>query len=247
MQSEGFTRYRHWDFKATLPDKYPLLLHFPYYLLYSSQVVKQADLVMALYLCGDVFSPEQKLRDFIYYEAITSRDSSLSASGQAIVAAEVGYLDLAYQYLRETAFVDLQDLSGNTADGIHLAAMGGAWLVCVAGFGGMRDYGEQLRLAPKLPPALTGMTFRLTWRGVLLHVRIEPGEVTYEVVEGDELSFLHYEEELTVTGGKPVTRPIPPRPTDLPPVKQPYGRGAGVRGIVLEADSTGLTTPRPRQ
>ena len=247
MQSDGFTRYRHWDFRATPPDEYPLLLHFPYYLLYSSQVVKQADLVMALYLCGDAFSREQKLRDFIYYEAITPRDSSLSASSQAIVAAEVGYLELAYQYLLETAFVDLQDLSGNTADGIHLAAMGGAWLVCVAGFGGLRDYGEQLRLAPKLPPSLTGMSFRLTWRGVLLVVRIKPGEVTYELLEGDELSFLHHEEEITVTCDGPVTRRIPPHPTDLPEVQQPYGRGAGIRGIILEAESTGLGIPRPRQ
>lgn len=246
MQSEGFTRYRHWDFHATPPEQYPLLLHFPYYLLYSSQVVKQADLVMALYLCGDSFSPEQKLTDFCYYEAITSRDSSLSASSQAIVAAEVGYLDLAYQYLRETAFVDLQDLSGNTSDGIHLAAMGGAWLVCVAGFGGMRDYGNQLRLSPKLPPALTRMTFRLTWRGKRLRVRIDQGEVTYDLLEGDALEFLHYNEPVKVTADGPLTRSYEP-PPDLPPVKQPYGRGAGVRGIVLEADSTGLTTPRPRQ
>ena len=89
-QSGGFTRYRHWDFAATPAEDYPLLLHYPYYLLYSSQVIKQADLVLALYLCGDAFSAEQKRRDFDYYEAITVRDSTLSASMQAIVAAETG-------------------------------------------------------------------------------------------------------------------------------------------------------------
>src|SRR5690606_20702358 len=94
-QSDGFTRYRRWDFEAVEPEQYPLMLHRPYYTLYSSQVVKQADLVFALYLCGDCFSPEQKLRDFDYYEQITVRDSSLSAPIQAIVAAEVGHLDLA--------------------------------------------------------------------------------------------------------------------------------------------------------
>ena len=96
---------------STTPAQYPLLLHYPYYLLYSSQVVKQADLVFALYICGDHFDPEQKRRDFEYYERITVRDSSLSASIQAIVAAEVGHLDLAYDYFRETAFVDLHDLA----------------------------------------------------------------------------------------------------------------------------------------
>jgi alpha,alpha-trehalose phosphorylase len=121
QQSEGFTRYRSLDFAAIRPDEYPLLLHFPYYLLYSSLVVKQADLVFALYVCGDCFAPEQKRKDFEYYERITVRDSSLSACIQAIVAAEVGHLELAYDYFRETALVDLHDIAGNIANGLHLA------------------------------------------------------------------------------------------------------------------------------
>src|SRR6185503_19680417 len=110
-----------WDFSAMQPGDYPLLLHYPYYLLYSSQVVKQADLVFALYVCGDRFNAEQKAKDFEYYEAITVRDSSLTAAIQAIVAAEVGHLDLACEYFRESAFVDLRDLAGNTAEGLHMA------------------------------------------------------------------------------------------------------------------------------
>jgi alpha,alpha-trehalose phosphorylase len=141
-QSEAFTRYRRWDFEATPPDDYPMLLNFPYYLLYSSQLVKQADLVFALYTCGDHFDAEQKERDFDYYERITVRDSSLSASIQAIVAAEVGHLELAYDYFGETAFIDLRDLAFNTRDGLHLASLAGTWLAAVAGLGGMRDQGE---------------------------------------------------------------------------------------------------------
>lgn len=245
-QSDGFTRYRHWDFKKTQPEEYPLLLHFPYYLLYSSQVIKQSDLVMALYLCGDSFTPEQKLRDFTYYESITVRDSSLSASTQAIVAAEVGYLHLAYQYLRETAYVDLHNLAGNTDDGVHLAAMGGTWLVCVAGFGGMRDHGEILQFAPRLPPSLIRMSFRVMMRGACLRVLIEPGQVTYEIIEGDELEFMHYCDRVTVTSGEPVTLPYAD-PPKLPEVKQPYGRGAAEKGVGVEMDSTGFGTRRPRQ
>ena len=77
------------------PDQYPLLLHFPYFDLYRKQVVKQADLVLAMHLCGDAFTPEQKPRNFDYYEALTVRDSSLSACTQAVIAAEVGHLELA--------------------------------------------------------------------------------------------------------------------------------------------------------
>ena len=105
QQCNGFTRLRKWDFETTPPDHYPLLLHYHNYTLYSSQVVKQADLIFAIYLCGDRWEAEQKERDFAYYESVTVRDSSLSAAIQAVVAAEVGYLELAWDYLIETAFI----------------------------------------------------------------------------------------------------------------------------------------------
>jgi len=193
-QSEGFTRYRHWDFDAMTDEDYPLMLHYPYYLLYSSQVAKQADLVFALYLCGDQFDIDQKRRDFDYYEAITVGDSSLSAPIQAIVAAEVGHLDLAYNYFRETAFVDLHDLSGNTSDGLHVASLAGAWLVAVAGFGGMRDYGETLAFAPSLPTSLTRLSFRLVYRGRRLRVDISNNDVRYELLAGEPLELVHHGE-----------------------------------------------------
>ena len=184
-QSELFTRQRHWNFERTPPEHYPLLLHYPYYVLYSSQVVKQADLVFALYACGDRFSDEQKARDFEYYERITVRDSSLSACVQAIVAAEVGHTDLAYDYLGETAFIDLRDLAFNTRDGVHLAALAGSWLVAVAGFGGMRDHGETLQFAPRLPAKLTRLSFRLLYRGRRLRVIVGRTEAHYELLDGD--------------------------------------------------------------
>jgi len=194
QQSEGFTRYRRWDFEATREDEYPLMLHFPYYLLYSSQVVKQADVVFALYICSDCFSDEQKRRDFDYYEAITVRDSSLSASIQAIVAAEVGHLDLAYEYLRETAFVDLWDLAGNTGDGLHLAALAGAGLATVAGFGGMRDHSDTVAFSPRLPGAITRMSFGLVIRGRLIRISFDAGETRYELRKGDPIELIHHGE-----------------------------------------------------
>src|ERR687895_1553688 len=174
-QCEGFTQFRHWDFEATRPDQYPLLLHFPYYELYRSQVVKQADLVLALYLCGDRFDQEEKARDFNYYEAITVRDSSLSASTQAIVAAEVGHLELAYDYFGETALIDLRNLAENTRDGMHIASLGATWLVAVAGFGGVRDHHDKPSFAPPLPPRITRMAFRIAFRGRCVRVEVTQG------------------------------------------------------------------------
>ena len=150
-QSEGFTSHQVWDFAHTSPEQYPLLLHFPYFDLYRKQVVKQADLVLALFTCGDHFSPNEKARDFEYYEPLTVRDSSLSACTQAVIAAEVGHLDLAYDYFAEAALMDLDDLEHNTADGIHIASVAGTWIAAVAGFGGLRDHGGEPHFAPRLP------------------------------------------------------------------------------------------------
>jgi alpha,alpha-trehalose phosphorylase len=211
-QCEGFTRFRKWDFEATESDEYPLLMNFHNYLLYSSQVVKQADLVFALYVCDDCFDAEQRARDFDYYERITVRDSSLSAAIQAVMAAEVGHLELAYDYFGETAFIDLRDLAFNTRDGLHLASLAGTWLVAVAGFGGMRDSGETLAFAPRLPPRLSRLRFRLLYRGRRLRVEVRPDAACYELLAGEPLELVHHGDRFTVAAGSPETRPSPPVP-----------------------------------
>ncbi|MHB1487713.1 MAG: glycoside hydrolase family 65 protein, partial [Acidimicrobiales bacterium] len=134
-QSEGFTSHEVWDFEAMAAEQYPLLLHFPYFDLYRKQVVKQADLVLAMHLRGDAFSLEEKARNFAYYERLTVRDSSLSAATQSVMAAEVGDLALAHDYLGEAALMDLDDIDHNTRDGLHVASLAGSWISLVAGFG----------------------------------------------------------------------------------------------------------------
>jgi alpha,alpha-trehalose phosphorylase len=229
QQSEGFTRQRRWDFEATRPEQYPLLMNFHNYVLYSTQVIKQADLVMALYTCGDRFDAKQKVRDFAYYERITVRDSSLSAAIQAIVAAEVGHLELAYDYFLETAFVDLRDLADNTDDGVHLAALAGAWLVTVAGFGGMRDTGDTLAFAPRLPPRITRLAFRMLYRGRRLRVEVRPDGARYEITDGEPLELTHHGESLTVRRGTPERRPLPAVPRRRSAPKPPAGREPSCR------------------
>src|SRR5205085_1238281 len=173
-QSEGFTHHVVWDFANTAPEQYPLLLHFPYFDLYRKQVVKQADLVLAMHLCGEAFTAEHKARNFAYYEALTVRDSSLSACTQAVMAAEVGQLELAHDYLGEAGFMDLGDLEHNTRDGLHIASMAGVWTALVAGFGGLRaGGGGPIAFAPRLPPGITDLCFRLRYRGRRLKVSID--------------------------------------------------------------------------
>ncbi|MFL5863817.1 MAG: glycoside hydrolase family 65 protein [Solirubrobacteraceae bacterium] len=222
-QSEGFTEHERWNFESCAPDQYPLLLHFPYFELYRKQVVKQADLVLALFACGDSFSAEEKARDFDYYEALTVRDSSLSACCQAIIAAEVGHLDLAYDYFAEAALMDLEDLEHNTRDGIHIASVAGTWLAAVAGFGGMRDHGGALAFHPRLPAALTRMKFRLMFRGRSLRVEVDGEHTRYSLVDGHSLEIRHHGDAVTVEPGQTLELPIPAQ-RQRPAPTQPRGR-----------------------
>jgi trehalose/maltose hydrolase-like predicted phosphorylase len=224
-QSEGFTRHEAWDFEA-YKDKYPLLLHAPYFDLYRKQVIKQADLVLAMHWCGDRFSAADKARNVDYYERRTVRDSSLSACTQAVMAAEVGHLELAHDYAYEAALVDLRDLHHNSRDGLHMASLAGAWIALVAGFGGLRDHGGELTLDPALPSGITKLSFSIRWRGVRLQVRVDHEQVVYAMHEGDEgeVSFHHDGEQVTVTPDKPITRPMKHRKALLATPVQPLGR-----------------------
>jgi len=231
-QADGFTDHEVWDFEATKPDQYPLLLHFPYFQLYRKQVVKQADLVLALHLRGDAFSARDKARDFEFYERLTVRDSSLSASSQAVVAAEVGHLRLAYDYLVEAALMDLDNLEKNTADGLHLASLAGSWIALVAGFGGMRHREDGLLFAPRLPLGWNRLCFRLLLQGRVLKVEIDKHQATYTLdgLAGDArsegqapLEVRHYDSRLMLMPGEPQQAPIP-EPKTHPAPLQPPGR-----------------------
>jgi alpha,alpha-trehalose phosphorylase len=224
QQSEGFTDHEPWDFAATTPDQYPLLLHFTYFDLYRKQVIKQPDLVLAMQICSEAFTPEQRARNFDYYERITVRDSSLSACTEAVAAADAGHLRLAFDYAAEAALMDLHDFEHNARDGLHVASLGGTWLAFVAGFGGMRDHGECLEFAPRLPDGLTRLAFSVLHRGRCLHVDVATCATKYSLTRGTgPLHIVHHGEPLDVTGAEPIDRPIPPAP-DRAPTTQPAGR-----------------------
>jgi alpha,alpha-trehalose phosphorylase len=228
-QSRGFTDYALWDFERSAREsEYPLLLNAPYFDLYSRQVIKQADLVLALHWCDDAFTPEEKARAFAYYEALTVRDSSLSACTQAVVAADVGQLELAADYLAEAALMDLHDIEHNAGDGLHIASLAGGWLALVAGFGGMRDTGDRLRFRPQLPPGWQRLHFSVRPRGQELHVDITPEQVTYSLDGDAELVFTHCSgeraSEVRLKPGRSVTRKWRPVRARTPRPTQPAGR-----------------------
>ena len=219
-QDRGSTRRERWDFAASAEeDAYPLHQNATYFDLYRKQVSKQADLVLALQWFGERFSLAEKSAAFAYAEELTVRDSSLSASSQAVLAAEVGHLDLAHAYLREAALLDLQDRKGDTEDGLHMASLAGAWIALVCGFGGLRDHGDRLRFAPRLPPGVDRLAFALSWRGCCVHVEVRNHHARYEAEGkvGDGLAIVHHGEEVTLRAGEPVELDVP----ELKPLTDP--------------------------
>ena len=171
-QDSVFLEREVWDLENTPQSQRPLLLHFHPLVIYRYQVLKQADVVLALFLQGNHFSAEEKLVDFEYYDPLTTGDSTLSAVVQSILAAEVGYRELALEYFQESLFVDLADLHHNATDGVHVASAGGVWTALVSGFGGMRDHYGDLTFDPRLPAGWPSLGYTLHWQGTELKVTI---------------------------------------------------------------------------
>jgi alpha,alpha-trehalose phosphorylase len=139
------------------------------------------------------------------------------------MAAEVGHLDLAYDYLGEAARLDLDDLEGNTGDGIHIASVAGTWLAAVCGLGGLRDHGGRLTFAPRLPGPITHLMFRLGYRGRGVQVDVDQDNVTYTLLYGEALEFGHHGDQVTVKPDEPLVVAIPKIKRRRPP-RQPRGR-----------------------
>ncbi len=183
-QDDSFLELEPWDFDRTPRGHYPLLLYYHPLVIYRHQVLKQADVVLAMVLRSDQFPLEQKRRNFDYYDPITTGDSSLSACVQAQAAAQIGYDDLAVEYFREALFCDLMDVHGNATDGVHVASCGGVWDTIAFGFAGLFDAGTALRFTPSLPARWEGVTFRMQRHGARLRVAIDAGGCTVEVLDG---------------------------------------------------------------
>jgi trehalose/maltose hydrolase-like predicted phosphorylase len=222
--NENFTTYREWRFEDKR-DSYPVQEHQHYAKFYRRQVIKQADLVQALWWCRDDFTPEEVARDLDYYEARTVRDSSLSAAVQAIVCAQAQHPDLALRYLRESAFADLRDIQGETAKGLHLASVAGTWLSFAAGLGGLREDHVDLEIAPLLPTSLSRTAYRVTWRGHLLHIETTQDGTTVTLERGaGPVTVVVDGAPRPVTAAAPVHVPLRAPTPLLAEPRQPVGR-----------------------
>ena len=202
-QDAGFLDRERWDLEATPPEHFPLLLHYHPLVIYRHQVIKQADIVLAMFLLGNEFDADHKRANYDYYDRVTSGDSSLSACVQSIVAAEVGNEEQALAYFRFALLMDLADAAGNASDGVHIASAAGVWQALVFGFGGVRDYDGALSITPRLPAQWRSLAFSLRFRDRQLRIALTHEEERYLVEDGEPLAVTIRGEQHPLAEGEP--------------------------------------------
>ncbi len=203
LQDDDFLERKPWDFGNTPAEKFPLLLNYHPLVIYRHQVIKQADVVLAMFLLRDQFDADEIKRTYDFYDPMTTGDSSLSVCIQGIVAAELRYMEKARQYARHALLMDLNDVAGNVSDGCHIASMGGTWIMLAQGLVGFRDAGGEFSFRPLRPRDFHDVRMRFRIRGNQLEVCIRDGETTYRLLSGPGLDFCHVDEPLSLTPENP--------------------------------------------
>ncbi|MFD5868348.1 glycoside hydrolase family 65 protein [Corynebacterium sp. NPDC060344] len=218
-QDDQFLLRKRWNLDdPEAGPKRPLLLHYHPLTIYRHQIIKQADVVLALFLQGNKFTEDEKRADYDYYDPLTTGDSSLSAVVQSIVAAELGYGEKAVDFFIRGLYVDLANLHGNAADGVHVASAGGVWQSLVYGFGGFRDHDGVFTIDPRLPDEWDGLTYRLTIHGCRMRVTVRRRTVELVVEEGEHaLGPIHVAGHEVIVGKEPMTIVVGERVDHEPP------------------------------
>jgi alpha,alpha-trehalose phosphorylase len=209
-QDDSFLDREPWNFQNTPRDNYPLLLFYHPLNIYRKQVIKQADVILAMFLLGNKFSHDEKKRNFEFYDPLTTGDSSLSSCIEAIIAAQIGNVAKAIRYGMAALLMDLADIGGNVKDGCHIASMGGTWMMLAYGLGGMRDDDGTLAFWPRRAPEDNAiLRFPVVYCGRTIEIEIGVGEVEYTLSEGENLVIRHEREDIQLTREHPrVVRPV---------------------------------------
>ena len=192
-----------------IPDEeLPLVDNWHPLTIWRYQVIKQADVILLMLLLGNEFSLEQKRANYDYYEPKTTHDSSLSPAVYSIIAAEIGYYDDAYNYFNQIARLDLDNYNENTYQGVHTAGMGSAWMTMVYGFAGMRNYKGVLHFNPYLPEKWDRYKFTIKFKEREILIEIDEDGAHYTLLEGEDLSIKHLNEDLLISQEKNITVPL---------------------------------------
>ena len=152
----------------------------------KTQFVKQADVVMFLYLLSDVFNVKTKKANYDYYIERTLHNSSLSLPIYSIMASEVGDKNRAYSFFNTALHADVSNVNKNTHEGIHAACAGGVWQALINGFAGVRINKDVLSVTPRLPEAWRKIIFNVNWRNRLIKMDVTNNKIIFQIVSSNK-------------------------------------------------------------
>jgi maltose phosphorylase len=188
-QHEGYFSLPHIEISKIPVTDFPLYNNWSYDRIYRTDMIKQPDVLMFLFLYNREFSEEIKLKNYDFYEPRTIHESSLSPSIHSIFASELGKSADAFRFFAFATRMDLDNYNRNTSEGLHTASIAAAWMNIVYGFGGLRSDsvrnggGGEIILNPSLPRQWTEYEFGIFYRGAHIRVRVSAGEVALSTVE----------------------------------------------------------------
>ena len=190
-QHDGYFDLPHTDIDAIPVTEFPLYDHWSYDRIYRSDMIKQPDVLMFLYLYNTSFTEAEKRVNYEFYEPRTIHESSLSPAIHSILAAELGKMDEAQRFFGFATRLDLDNYNRNTREGLHVTSIAMAWANIVYGFAGLRSDGDGLRFAPRLPERWNRLTFSIVYRGRVIRVRMEREQTRFRL-EGEPLDVMIY-------------------------------------------------------
>jgi Trehalose and maltose hydrolases (possible phosphorylases) len=197
-QHEGFFDLPHCDINAIPVTDFPLYSHWSYDHIYRTDMIKQPDVLMMMFLFSADFSAEAKRKNYEYYEPRTIHESSLSPSIHSILASELHKPAEAFRFFDFATRMDLDNYNRNTSEGLHTTSLAAAWVNIVYGFGGLRSDTGKLTFAPSIPPEWDSYSFRLTCHGSILCVRVGKKEATFRVTSGNPVPITVYGTDFSV-------------------------------------------------
>jgi len=210
----------------------PINSKWPWERVLRTQAIKQADVVLLMFLLSDRFTADEKRRNYEFYEPKTMHDSSLSPCMHAIMAAELGLDADAFKYYLRSARLDLDDVNRNASEGFHIANMAGSWMSIVNGFGGMRlrrgglatvfgrtshssessarhsegRAGRQsckLHFNPRLPRQWKRLAFKIKFRGRTIAIEMRRRQTIFRL-EGNQLGVVVAGQNVLLRPGREV-------------------------------------------
>jgi hypothetical protein len=191
-QDDSFLFKKRLDIERIPKNNFPMQSHYHPLFLYRHQVCKRADTVLAHIIFDDA-PPPTMINSFLYYEDITTHDSSLSKCVFSIAASRFGFYEDAYEYFGDSAKLDLLNKAGSTKDGLHVANMGGTFMAILFGFAGLKINESGIFLSPHLPKNWKACRFNLRYGESLIGVTIDTEIIQLMLISGNSVPVHIYD------------------------------------------------------